>query len=141
MRAYGCRMKLVGIVMAAALLLAGCGGESGGDGKTAAKTFTASGAIKLYATGTVAVGDSCAGKGGYDDIRVGAAVLIKNADGKRVALGELGTGEPGEYSTCSLPFAIKGVPSGAGPYSVEVSHRGEVPFNEGDAKSIALTLG
>lgn len=128
----------VGLASVALLIAAGCGG--GGDEPAEAKTFEASGAIKLLATGAYAIGDTCTGSDGYDDITGGATVVVTDADGKKVALGALDVGQPGEYQTCSFPFAVKDVPSGNGPYSIEVSHRGEVPFSENDASSIALSL-
>lgn len=128
-----------GLAIAALTVAAACGGGSDSPAKT--KTFVASGSIQLYATGNVDTGDGCYGSNGYDDIRPGAPVVVKDAAGKQLALGKLGQGDTGKYRTCVFDFTVDDIPSGKGPYSVEVSHRGETPFDEKDALSLKLTLG
>ena len=93
-------------------------------------------------------GPWCAGEGGYDDIAVGAPVKVTDADGSIVGRGELdvsllaGFSEAGTPTSCELKFTVSGVPAGKGFYSVEVSHRGAVTFDEADlAEPVKLSLG
>lgn len=123
----------MGIAVAAigALLLAGCGGDS---------TFTASGKLGLVAVD--AASDDCSsGTGGYSDIHEGASVVISDADGKKLAVGSLKAGKDIGDGLCVFDFKVPNVRSGAGPYGVEVSHRGEISFTEKEADSIVISLG
>jgi hypothetical protein len=92
----------------------------------------------------------CQGLSGFADIRPGTQVTVTDASGKVVAVGSLDQGtaegitEEGGLSratSCSLPFKVSGVPRGAGPYGVEVSHRGVLHYPERDLDTQALTLG
>lgn len=89
------------------------------------------------------VGDGCTGSGGYDDIREGAQVVVRDGGGRTLALGSLGGGEM-IAATCVFPFEIPGVPRSRF-YSVEVSHRGEVNFSREDLVAnqwvVQLSLG
>jgi hypothetical protein len=82
----------------------------------------------------------CFGADGYDDITEGAQVIVTDATGRTVGIGELLEGE-GTEEGCEFQFEVDDVPSGAGPYSVEVTHRGKIAFQESDAQSLDLTLG
>ena len=110
------------------LVTSGCG----------ASNFNASGTVGLIAV-DAAEDDCSAGIGGFDDIREGASVVISDAEGKRVALGSLQAGS-GD-GACLFAFDVADIPSGQGPYAVEVASRGEVAFNEEDADGIVLSLG
>lgn len=85
----------------------------------------------------------CSGAGGYSDISEGTDVVVKDATGRLLAAGELAAGVPEEESgrICSFKFEVPDVPRGEGPYTVEVSHRGDVAFKESRASSIVVTLG
>lgn len=91
------------------------------------------------------VGRTCAGDGGYDDIRAGAQVVVTDADGGTVALGELSQGRmDGSVpdATCQWRFTVADVPAGAGFYGVEVTHRGALQYTEQELRSpISLSLG
>lgn len=125
-------MKLVALALAVAVLTA-CGGSS---------TFTASGTLGLVAL-NAATDDCTGGTGGYDDIQEGTEVVIYSADGKKLALGELDAGKPDkdEEGLCLFDFDVPDVPSGKGPYGVEVGSRGQVSFKEGESDSIVISLG
>lgn len=133
------------LALAAALLvlLAGCGGsDAKGVGKPA---FDVGGTITV-AKGLALSDGSCAGSSGFDDLVLGAPVVVRNADGKRVGLGNLEAGrtsglDQGGYVSCTFKFDVSNVPSSAGVYSVEVTHRGEIPFKQEDAGHLSLTLG
>jgi hypothetical protein len=75
------------------------------------------------------------------DVRAGAQVVVRNADGKDVGLGQLGAGKFDNGSSCLVPFEIDDVPTGSDIYSVEVAHRGEVKFSRADAGHLSITLG
>lgn len=75
-------------------------------------------------------------------------MTITDAAGVVLGLGELGPdryiadpmGEP--FRRCGFYFQVGGIPSGRGPYGVEVSHRGVVRFPESALeRSITLELG
>jgi hypothetical protein len=111
--------------------------------------FSAGGSLLVF-DHVVKVDDRCEGSGGFMDIHPGAQVVIRDASGKTVGVGVLDSGYvppefrdleyPGTAGACSWNFKIGDIPSGAGPYSVEVAHRGEVTFAEADAKDISLSL-
>jgi len=77
----------------------------------------------------------------YPDVTDGAPVKITNSKGDVVAIGNLREGKSEGEWMCRYDFKVEGVPSGEGPYAVEVSHRGEIPFNEDQASGLALSLG
>lgn len=88
---------------------------------------------------------TCYGMGGYVDIRGGTTVTVTDAAGKVVALGALDpgvtlVGADGLGERCTLEFTVTGVPSGVGPYGVEVSHRGATNYAEGDLGSIEFSF-
>ncbi|MCT1459912.1 hypothetical protein M3G03_10250 [Aestuariimicrobium sp. p3-SID1156] len=93
-------------------------------------------------------GDRCFTTDGFTDIGAGTQVKILDANGKVIALGELGAGSavdkfegvPGtEY--CLFKASVPDVPL-VDLFGVEVSHRGVVNFKrDGDPTEAALTLG
>ncbi|MBN9607841.1 MAG: hypothetical protein J0I11_00805 [Actinobacteria bacterium] len=110
---------------------------------SAASTFDLSGDLQLWGAQHFADdGSSCRGKGGYSDIGQGVAVTVYDASGKIVSAGSV-TGSTYDAGACKFQWSASGVPSGAGPYQVEVSHRGRMTVTEQDARSgaIHLTLG
>lgn len=133
---------------------AGCGGPSAADTPTGtatstepASSFAVYGSLEMSIADTTydSTGRTCAGDGGYDDIRAGAQVVVTDADGGTVALGELSQGRmdgSAPYATCQWRFTVADVPAGAGFYGVEVTHRGEMTFTEQELRSpISLSLG
>jgi hypothetical protein len=97
--------------------------------------------------GTLTLNDSsCSeigGTGGYSDIALGAAVVVKNEHAETIATGrlELGTDELG---SCTYPFRLADVPSSEF-YSIEVSHRGALTYSheelEGLEWQVVFSLG
>lgn len=144
-------MSKWGIVAIAAVLLTtqACGGGASGakSEPKAPTTFTVTGVMDLT---QIALnedrkwpqkGDDCVGQDGYDDMQPGAEVLIRDADGTKIAFGALEAGEMASQTVCRFPFTVEGVPVGGSVYSVEVSHRGEISFKQEDAGNLSLTLG
>lgn len=115
----------------AVAVLAGCGGGA---------SFTAKGTLALVALDS-ATNDCASGTGGYSDIQEGASVVIYDAGGKKIAVGSLKAGRDYEDGLCVFDFAVPDVPSGDGPYGVEVANRGQVTFKEDGADSIVISLG
>ena len=135
---------LIVIALLAAILgmLASGSDGSASPSKPAGKTFTVSGELTLTDAGVHNVSGHCFGTNGYDDMQVGAQVVVRDADGKTVGVSQLDAGTLGGVTVvCTFPFTVEGVPSGKGPYSVEVSHRGQIAFEESQAHGVSLTLG
>lgn len=80
---------------------------------------------------------TCSGWRGFDDIRGGTEVVVTDSAGKTLAVGQLQTGKATGVTAddsatgCRLAFSISGVPSGVGPYGVEIGHRGVNHYPEG----------
>lgn len=154
-------LAAVAVLIAALLLARPDGGrrESAAVAVTSsavAKTLTVQGRLELGlgdfqwdSIGSVGQpGPWCAGRGGYDDIAIGAPVTITGPAGEVVALGKLDVSNPTGFSeaktptSCELRFSVAKVPPGKGFYGVEVSHRGAVKFDEAAlAESVELKLG
>jgi hypothetical protein len=145
-------------VLALALALTGCGGnDKPAPATTTSSTptaFTVNGVINIqqWPTGWQ-IGADCQGAAlssrGYPDLVTGAQVVVTDASGKTIAVGQLeggsvktdpATGEP--FKVCAMRFNVTGVPRGQGFYGVEVAHRGRVQFDEVKASSeVTLTIG
>jgi hypothetical protein len=139
---------VAGVVL---LSVTGCGSssESGGRGTGESRepsTFKVQGTLTLTymqsgsETG-FSPGADCQSNLDYTDVRAGAQVVVRDADGKDVGLGQLGSGKFDNASSCLVPFEVDDVPTGSNIYSVEVAHRGEVKFNRSDAAHLSITLG
>ncbi len=97
-------------------------------------------------------GDLCYGKGGYDDIKEGAQVTIRDETDTVIAAGRLSEGQIKTTelgldlvsADCIFLFEVTDVPS-ANFYTVEVSHRGGLTYSldEMDALDweVSLSLG
>lgn len=103
------------------------------------------GAVQLDSDGAFSMNPACGGKGGYDDINVGATVTVYDAESKVLATGSLDKGKFASQKSgapCVFTFAVQNVPGGHDFYQVQVSHRGKVPVPSERAKSLVmLTLG
>lgn len=90
--------------------------------------------------------DTCVGDGGYDDIRGGIAVTVRDGSGTVIATGELGSGETELLliDWCTFPIVVKDVPT-AEFYSIEVGRRGELTYSHEEMEdqdwSVFFTLG
>lgn len=112
--------------------------------------FQVTGSISLGAGDFIwnASPPSCAGDGGYGDMKVGTQAVVSDAAGATLALGSIVEAKP-EVATdgspgaegCTLRFLILNVPAGQKFYGVEVSHRGRLQYTEAEArKDLSLTL-
>jgi hypothetical protein len=113
-------------------------------------TFTLHGTIAVVDQGSLlnrdSAGSACAAPAGYDDVTAGAQAVVKTSNGNTVAYGTPGAGTwvwDGSADSCTFPFTVAGIPTGGGPYSVEVGHRGAVDFTQADTEkgTFGLTLG
>jgi hypothetical protein len=92
-----------------------------------------------------ALGDECVTSGGYDDIEVGAQVVVQDETGRTLATGAL---EPGNYdgSSCVFDFTLEDIKKAAF-YRVSVGReaRGGLDYSYDDMVdadwSVHLTLG
>jgi hypothetical protein len=83
---------------------------------------------------------------GYSDMAQGAQVTIYDAAGKVLTLGALDAGTIATdtdpvFGICRFAFQVPGVPNIAGPFQIQVSHRGMVAFTKDQALNVALSLG
>lgn len=85
-------------------------------------------------------GQPCTGDSGYSDVAPGANVVVRNANGEQVGIGELGDGK-GSGEACVFRFAVSGVDDSGKIFSVEVGNRGDVSFKRSEAARVDLTLG
>lgn len=102
----------------------------------------------LVVSGAITITDEkCNRRGldGYSDIHEGAQVLVKDASGEIVAVGELldGSADPLMASpNCRYAFTVAGVPTGLAYYQVSISHRGGLTYTEEELRvPLALSLG
>jgi hypothetical protein len=124
-------LSLLGLSLAIAMVAA-CGGH------------TLEGKLSLFDTKFGTSIGSCTGEGGYDDIRAGAAVIVKDESGKVLATGSLGSGKITDPATCEFSFSLADVPD-AKFYQIEVSHRGALTYSRDDLDKrgwkVEFTLG
>jgi hypothetical protein len=147
-------VKRVAIAALVVLGVAGCGGSGPAAAPvTVTKAPTSSGPATFSASGYIDVdppgynarkGARCYSDSGYDDVRKGAQVTVSDPQGAVVAVGHLGVGHrsAGGYAAyCRFRFTVDGIPDGLPLYSVEVSHRGALTYDEAQMKhGLAFTL-
>lgn len=147
-------------LLAALLLvtaLVGCGrGDGPGalNSPTTAPTQVISGAVTLNQESHMPVGQPCTGYSGYDDIRPGAQVTVKDQTGTIVAVGQLDAGVSLRAETrvlsgiagtrCRFPFTVGGIPDRPF-YEVTVANRAPIRYAKADLEaqswSLDLSLG
>ncbi|OXM70766.1 MULTISPECIES: hypothetical protein [Amycolatopsis] len=66
---------------------------------------------------------------------------VYTSSGSVAAIGQLGPGRHGPSVSCQFDIVIPNVPTGQGPYQIEVSHRGKIGFSEQEANRVAISLG
>lgn len=85
---------------------------------------------------------TCTTGAGYDDIRQGAQVVVSDAAGKTIALGQLGGGSWKRDVGCVFLFTVPDVPMAGEFFGLEVSHRGRVQYSAGQlAEPLDLVIG
>jgi hypothetical protein len=101
----------IGLIAVLLLVLFGGGNE-----------YLMQGEFALYDSDSAANG--CVGTGGYNDIRPGVSVTVRDGGGDTIATGALGSGEVTAGEFCTYNFRIE-VPD-ADFYRVEVAGRGSL---------------
>lgn len=155
---------LCATIVSAALLFA-CGGNADDKGQsdtpsptplpTISGTMSITGAWKDELSSYVPwEGTVCRGTGGFDDIREGAQVVVRDETDSIIGTSRLGAGVAVNVRTypdsfgiiyasadCQFPFEVTEVPT-AKFYSIEVTHRGGVTFSpaELDAKGWKVAM-
>ncbi len=85
------------------------------------------GEFTLMDTDTGGSNSNCRGTGGYDDIKSGLSVTVRDGSGGVLATGRLGDGKrPSVW--CTFEFSVGGLPE-VEFYSVEVGRRGELTYS------------
>lgn len=131
--------SLVAVVLL--LALSACGGPETMDVRGTLRLSGADGtSVHWIGSGEPSKDGLCAGDSGYGDIDAGADVVILDSHDEKVGLGTLGQGR-GDGDDCVFRFSVHDVKSDDSIFSVEVTHRGDVPFKRADAGRLALTLG
>lgn len=126
-----------------ALLLAGCGGPAASASPSShvlGGTFTLTQKARVVRYTNAA---ECSGTGGYDDIRSGLDVVVRDGAGTIIAKSVLiaaAYDAAGDPNQCAYAFTIAGVPD-APFYSVEVGHRGAVTYSRADLDTLGWKLG
>jgi hypothetical protein len=97
-------------------------------------------AISVEGDITVTPASGCVVSPGFDDIKSGAQVVIKDDSGKVIATTTLGPGDA-IGAGCTFPFSVD-VPRGSDFYGVELGRRGSVQYTADQlADGIHLTIG
>jgi hypothetical protein len=130
----------------AVALIASCGEAGRDDAERSSSTRAISGSLVLRGEDGIAVGDdgdTCAGKRGFDDLRQGTEVVVRNGKSEVLARGELGPGEVTEHGLgesfgegpsareCTFSFVVAEVPD-APFYAIAVGGRGELTYSRAD---------
>jgi hypothetical protein len=141
-------IQVVGSITVPTLFLVDAQGNGVASSRKAGQSFES---IRLEDGGT------CLAKKGYDDIRGGAQVTVKDNKGEIVAIGSLRPGiQSGSLGytyadylsdkvppICKFGFALE-APAGKGFYSVSIGggNRGSIAYTEEELKlGVFLTLG
>lgn len=156
---------LAAAALAFALLTAGCSGGTNADGSTVSasaspsaapagqETFNVSGSITIRGVDGIDAYDDfagapCDGTEGYSDISTGAQVVVKNAGGTKIGLGELGRGRTdGDLDEdfdagCTFALLVFGVPVEGDIYSLQIGNRDDYSFTRSEAEAgLKLSLG
>jgi hypothetical protein len=153
----GWRMPIAIVTSGALLLLAGCGNDSGGSAtSTAPEIHRIKGALTLRGTygkdffdlddpdpSPVLIGrpddwnpkgNNCTGHGGYEDIKAGLQVTIRNEAGTVIGTGDFGGGTVLSFDACEFHFAIPNVPK-ATFYQIEAGRRGTLRYSYAEMQS------
>ena len=117
-------------------VLAACGGTAATTTSAATTTTVNTQPISgsLSVRGYTNTDDgSCTGEGGFDDIREGTQVTVKDGGGAIIGTGRLGAGiRPGQKGNtllvCVFEFSVP-VPAELPFYTIEIADRGELTYS------------
>lgn len=102
--------------------------------------YTLEGTFQLIDSGIRDLADGCFGTGGYDDIRSGLGVTVRDGSGSILATGRLGRGTMDGSVKCIFPFEIAALPK-VDFYAVEVGRRGELSYSFDELERMGWQVG
>lgn len=86
-------------------------------------------------------GVSCDPSGGYSDIGPGTQVVVSDAAGTTIGIGQLDRGS-NRPDGCTFTFRIEGVPDGHDFYGIAIGKRGTMRYTPDQlTKTVELSLG
>lgn len=83
----------------------------------------------------------------YDAVKEGAQVVVTDAAGKTLGIGQLGTGRaavaanPAEHFDCTFSFIVQGIPGGQSFYGVKVADQQPKQFAASSIGGVQIILG
>jgi hypothetical protein len=75
-----------------------------------------------------------------EDVQEGGEVVVSDASGKTLGIGQLSNPVHGGWGYCTLNWQVDNVPAGANFYGIEVGHRGVVKVTEQQLEGGAVNL-
>lgn len=130
MRANGCLLLVLAVLLALALAACGGSGSKAPTTKTINGTFTLARGLdtgEYDSDNFVEYGGGCGGTGGYEDIDSGLQVRVSNEAGTVIGTGALGSSAV-TPNGCTFTFSVPNLPV-AKFYKVEVGNRGELSYS------------
>ena len=91
-------------------------------------TRTLTGTFTLIDSGVVGDSTYCFGTGGYDDVRGGMKVTVRDGSGTIIATGDTDDGRTESSVICVLEFSLSDVPI-VDFYEIEVGRRGSISYS------------
>jgi hypothetical protein len=145
-------MRITGAVLglSATLLVSGCG-DGGGEAFTASGTISAIGTSKtqVLAADGAGAGDRCQGVGDFDGLSEGGEVVVLDADGTKVGVGELEEGTLDDeteqlgdlgFTSCTWSFEVSDVESGEGEIYTLQAGAFEETFKKSEAGDLEISF-
>ncbi len=128
-------------LVAAIAVLAAAAAIASGAIRTPLTTHTVAGTFDLRGdpSSITVTGDTCAGAGGYGDVRAGEPVTVKDEKGTILDATSLGAGKGSAYD-CVFPFTVT-VPDSAQFYTFTIGRRGDVTNSHADMVASGWTMG
>lgn len=144
-------MKIVPclVVLLAVAPIFACGGNSGDDTFSTSGVVSAIGVSKsqVLAADGATEGDKCQGAGSMGAFDEGAEAVVLDAEGKKVAVGNLSAGKIPEgssefeqlgFSMCKFTFEVADIPASDGLFTLQIDES-ETTFKQGD-ESLEVTI-
>jgi hypothetical protein len=102
-------------------------------------TRTITGTMTVIAANIGGSGSSCAGEGGFSDMRAGKQVVVTDAGGRVIGVGVLQDGQRERGVTCRFPFTVKGLPD-VDFYGIEAQNRGTLRYSRAEMERRGWTV-
>lgn len=138
------RIMIAACAVTAVAALAGCGGSASGSSSSGSSNASKMQSITVsFELNDSNRKSSCSsgGGGGFTDISSGSPVVVRDGKQNVITTVPLGSDckmlDPNDFRTNNMGGVWTthvSVPTGKGPYSFEVSHRGALTFTEAQLK-------